>query len=152
LSGVRLRDPELRNWFKCVDAFIYNPLLEPGFILEPACNKEANELRELLDQSKGESPMLVGASTIIAVCAAPGSGNLLLASGAVARRADDNRTLLLGVPVPASTCSSISADNGIVDALRVGVYYVQLRMPSLSLRWSIVSQSCWGNWQHVVLL
>jgi hypothetical protein len=39
-------DPELRHWFEGVDAYIRKTLLEPGFILEPACNNEAKELRE----------------------------------------------------------------------------------------------------------
>jgi hypothetical protein len=39
-------DPELREWFTHVDAYIRKTLLEPGFVLEPACNNEANTLRE----------------------------------------------------------------------------------------------------------
>jgi hypothetical protein len=58
------RDPELRDWFKDGDAYIrkvrildelrFSPndvspfqiLLEPGYVLEPACNNRGNELRE----------------------------------------------------------------------------------------------------------
>ena len=39
-------DKELREWFSRVDTFIRKTLLEPGFVLEPQCNKEAKELRE----------------------------------------------------------------------------------------------------------
>ncbi|RPD56928.1 hypothetical protein L226DRAFT_573722 [Lentinus tigrinus ALCF2SS1-7] len=40
------QDEELRNWFRSVDAYTRKVLLDPGFVLEPQCNNEANELRE----------------------------------------------------------------------------------------------------------
>ncbi|RDX46088.1 hypothetical protein OH76DRAFT_1407219 [Lentinus brumalis] len=40
------KDEDLRNWFRSVDAYTRKVLLEPGFVLEPQCNNEANELRE----------------------------------------------------------------------------------------------------------
>ncbi|TCD61093.1 hypothetical protein EIP91_009046 [Steccherinum ochraceum] len=40
------KDEELRNWFKAVDAYIRKVLIEPGYVLEPDCNNEANRLRE----------------------------------------------------------------------------------------------------------
>jgi hypothetical protein len=40
------KDPELREWFKNVDSYVHKVLLEPGFVLEPNCNNQANELRE----------------------------------------------------------------------------------------------------------
>ncbi|KIM39008.1 hypothetical protein M413DRAFT_447366 [Hebeloma cylindrosporum] len=40
------RDPDLREWFKAVDHYIRKVLLEPGYILEPDCNTQANQLRE----------------------------------------------------------------------------------------------------------
>ncbi|TFK83404.1 hypothetical protein K466DRAFT_665853 [Polyporus arcularius HHB13444] len=40
------QDEDLRNWFRSVDAYTRKVLLEPGFVLEPQCNNEANELRE----------------------------------------------------------------------------------------------------------
>ena len=39
-------DEDLRNWFNAVDAYTRKVLLEPGFVLEPKCNDEANKLRE----------------------------------------------------------------------------------------------------------
>jgi len=40
------RDQELRNWFKLVNQYARKVLLQPGFVLEPACNNEAREIRE----------------------------------------------------------------------------------------------------------
>ncbi|THH17056.1 hypothetical protein EUX98_g9201 [Antrodiella citrinella] len=40
------RDESLRDWFKGVDSYIRKVLLEPGYVLEPDCNNEANRLRE----------------------------------------------------------------------------------------------------------
>ncbi|KAI0747079.1 hypothetical protein C8Q80DRAFT_1179196 [Daedaleopsis nitida] len=40
------RDEELKNWFRSVDAYTRKVLIEPGFVLEPQCNNEANALRE----------------------------------------------------------------------------------------------------------
>ncbi|KAH8096888.1 hypothetical protein BXZ70DRAFT_895650 [Cristinia sonorae] len=40
------RDEELRQWFRSVDTYIRKVLLEPGYVLEPDCNNEANRLRE----------------------------------------------------------------------------------------------------------
>ncbi|PSS29844.1 hypothetical protein PHLCEN_2v2659 [Hermanssonia centrifuga] len=39
-------DEDLRNWFRSVDAYIRKVLLEPGYVLEPECNNEANRLRD----------------------------------------------------------------------------------------------------------
>ncbi|EIN12698.1 hypothetical protein PUNSTDRAFT_97516 [Punctularia strigosozonata HHB-11173 SS5] len=39
-------DSGLRDWFKRVDAYVRKCLLEPGFVLEPACNNEAVEIRD----------------------------------------------------------------------------------------------------------
>ncbi|KAI0765239.1 hypothetical protein C8Q74DRAFT_1039176 [Fomes fomentarius] len=39
-------DEELRNWFRSVDSYTRKVLLDPGFVLEPHCNDEANALRE----------------------------------------------------------------------------------------------------------
>lgn len=39
-------DPELREWFTRVDAYVRKTLLEPGFVLEPACNNDANALMD----------------------------------------------------------------------------------------------------------
>ncbi|KZT70697.1 hypothetical protein DAEQUDRAFT_667430 [Daedalea quercina L-15889] len=43
-------DPELRQWFSDCDAYARRVLLEPGFVLEPQCNNQANEL---LDRGRG---------------------------------------------------------------------------------------------------
>lgn len=40
------KDEDLRNWFKQCDSYIRQVLLEPGYVLEPKCNDEANRLRE----------------------------------------------------------------------------------------------------------
>ncbi|KAF7791135.1 hypothetical protein EIP86_002146 [Pleurotus ostreatoroseus] len=40
------KDEELRDWFKRCDSYIRQVLLEPGFVLEPQCNDQANRLRE----------------------------------------------------------------------------------------------------------
>ncbi|EKM56742.1 uncharacterized protein PHACADRAFT_91847 [Phanerochaete carnosa HHB-10118-sp] len=40
------KDDELRDWFKQCDAYIRKVLIEPGYVLEPDCNNEANRLRE----------------------------------------------------------------------------------------------------------
>ncbi|TDL18299.1 hypothetical protein BD410DRAFT_842921 [Rickenella mellea] len=39
-------DEELRDWFYSVAAYLRKTLLEPGFVLEPECNNEANRLRD----------------------------------------------------------------------------------------------------------
>ncbi|KAL0948737.1 hypothetical protein HGRIS_008869 [Hohenbuehelia grisea] len=46
LADDTRRDPELRDWFRRVDTYIRKVLFEPGFVLEPACNNEAKDLRE----------------------------------------------------------------------------------------------------------
>ncbi|EMD31027.1 hypothetical protein CERSUDRAFT_120157, partial [Gelatoporia subvermispora B] len=40
------QDEELRNWFHQCDAYARRVLLDAGFVLEPKCNDEANQLRE----------------------------------------------------------------------------------------------------------
>ncbi|KAL7283990.1 hypothetical protein ACG7TL_001263 [Trametes sanguinea] len=40
------QDEELRQWFRDVDAYTRKVLLDPGFVLEPQCNNEANALKE----------------------------------------------------------------------------------------------------------
>ncbi|KAI0336661.1 hypothetical protein GY45DRAFT_1376920 [Cubamyces sp. BRFM 1775] len=40
------QDEELRQWFRDVDTYTRKVLLDPGFVLEPQCNNEANALRE----------------------------------------------------------------------------------------------------------
>ncbi|KAF5368710.1 hypothetical protein D9615_010299 [Tricholomella constricta] len=41
------RDKELRDWFKAVDQYMRKVvLLEPGYVLEPDCNSQANRLRD----------------------------------------------------------------------------------------------------------
>ncbi|CDO71185.1 hypothetical protein BN946_scf184845.g55 [Trametes cinnabarina] len=40
------QDEELRQWFRDVDSYTRKVLLEPGFVLEPQCNSEANALKE----------------------------------------------------------------------------------------------------------
>ncbi|KAI0057660.1 hypothetical protein BV25DRAFT_1970625 [Artomyces pyxidatus] len=39
-------DEEFRHWFEGVDAYSRKVLLEPGYVLEPACNSEGRELRD----------------------------------------------------------------------------------------------------------
>ncbi|OJT01692.1 hypothetical protein TRAPUB_7748 [Trametes pubescens] len=39
-------DAELRQWFSDVDTYTRKVLLDPGFVLEPQCNNDANTLRE----------------------------------------------------------------------------------------------------------
>jgi hypothetical protein len=34
------RDEELRNWFKQVNQYARKVLLQPGYVLEPACDSE----------------------------------------------------------------------------------------------------------------
>jgi hypothetical protein len=46
LSDDAKRDQELRTWFQEVDKYSRQVLLEPGFVLEPACNSRARELRD----------------------------------------------------------------------------------------------------------
>ncbi|KZT25454.1 hypothetical protein NEOLEDRAFT_1133378 [Neolentinus lepideus HHB14362 ss-1] len=46
LSEDARQDEELRKWFKSVDAYVRKVLLEPGFVIEPQCNHEANELKD----------------------------------------------------------------------------------------------------------
>lgn len=46
LSDDAKRDQELRNWFMDVDQYIRQVLLEPGYVIEPACNSRARELRD----------------------------------------------------------------------------------------------------------
>ncbi|TDL19313.1 hypothetical protein BD410DRAFT_842217 [Rickenella mellea] len=38
-------EEELRDWFHSVDTYIRRVLLEPGFVLKPECNNEANRVR-----------------------------------------------------------------------------------------------------------
>ncbi|KAG6890844.1 hypothetical protein C0992_012483 [Termitomyces sp. T32_za158] len=40
------RDKELRDWFKELDTYVHQVLLEPGYVLDPACNDRAVQLRE----------------------------------------------------------------------------------------------------------
>jgi len=40
------QDEELRDWFRKVDTYTRKVLLEPGYVLEPDCNNQANALRE----------------------------------------------------------------------------------------------------------
>jgi hypothetical protein len=40
------RDEALSAWFSTVDAYIRKVLLEPGYVIEPDCNNQANHLRE----------------------------------------------------------------------------------------------------------
>ncbi|KAG6885293.1 hypothetical protein C0993_003577 [Termitomyces sp. T159_Od127] len=40
------RDKELRDWFNEVDRYLHQVLLEPGYVLDQACNDRANQLRE----------------------------------------------------------------------------------------------------------
>ncbi|KIY52213.1 hypothetical protein FISHEDRAFT_35804 [Fistulina hepatica ATCC 64428] len=46
LSDDAKRDPELRSWLETYARFVRKTVLEAGFILEPACNTEANRLRK----------------------------------------------------------------------------------------------------------
>ena len=39
-------DDALREWFSAVDTYLRRVLLEPGYVLEPVCNTQANHLRE----------------------------------------------------------------------------------------------------------
>lgn len=39
-------DDALREWFSAIDAYLRRVLLEPGYVLEPDCNTQANRLRE----------------------------------------------------------------------------------------------------------
>lgn len=39
-------DPELRGWFKQVDAWARKSLLEPGYVLNDECGREGNRLRD----------------------------------------------------------------------------------------------------------
>ncbi|KAI0279401.1 hypothetical protein BGY98DRAFT_968754 [Russula aff. rugulosa BPL654] len=39
-------DEEFRQWFQSVDAYTRKLLLEPGYVLEPACNSEGRQVRE----------------------------------------------------------------------------------------------------------
>ncbi|KAH9943958.1 hypothetical protein B0H21DRAFT_779540 [Amylocystis lapponica] len=40
------QDEELREWFRSVDTYTRRVLLDAGYVLEPQCNDEANNLRE----------------------------------------------------------------------------------------------------------
>ncbi|KAG5640527.1 hypothetical protein DXG03_008215 [Asterophora parasitica] len=40
------RDKELRDWFRSVEGYSRKVLLEPGYVLEPGCNEQANHLRD----------------------------------------------------------------------------------------------------------
>ncbi|KAF9473113.1 hypothetical protein BDN70DRAFT_937687, partial [Pholiota conissans] len=40
------RDQDLRQWWSTVDGYVRKVLLEPGYILEPDCNTQANKLRD----------------------------------------------------------------------------------------------------------
>ncbi|KAL1744429.1 hypothetical protein HDZ31DRAFT_38713 [Schizophyllum fasciatum] len=46
LADDARRDQELRRWLESVGTYTRRTLLEPGFILEPQCNNDANRLRE----------------------------------------------------------------------------------------------------------
>ncbi|TRM64115.1 hypothetical protein BD626DRAFT_547830 [Schizophyllum amplum] len=46
LADDARRDQELRQWLEDTGRYTRKTLLEPGFILEPQCNNEANRLRE----------------------------------------------------------------------------------------------------------
>ncbi|KAG6809329.1 hypothetical protein H0H92_000666 [Tricholoma furcatifolium] len=46
LSDDAHRDTELRRWFNEVNDYVHQALLEPGYVLDDACNHRANELRE----------------------------------------------------------------------------------------------------------
>ena len=39
-------DEEFRQWFQSVDAYTRKLLLEPGYVLESACNSEGHQVRE----------------------------------------------------------------------------------------------------------
>ncbi|EPQ50351.1 hypothetical protein GLOTRDRAFT_141540 [Gloeophyllum trabeum ATCC 11539] len=39
-------DQELREWFQRVDTYVRKVLLEPGFVIEPQCNREGNEVKD----------------------------------------------------------------------------------------------------------
>jgi len=39
-------DEELRAWFKDLDSYVRKTLLEPGYIISPDCNNQANRLQE----------------------------------------------------------------------------------------------------------
>ncbi|PPQ68177.1 hypothetical protein CVT24_005064 [Panaeolus cyanescens] len=47
LADDTKRDEALKEWFRAVNLYVRKVLLEPGYILEPDCNKHANRLREL---------------------------------------------------------------------------------------------------------
>jgi hypothetical protein len=47
LADDASRDEGLRTWFKAVDLYIRKVLLEPGYVLEPDCNTQANRLTDL---------------------------------------------------------------------------------------------------------
>ncbi|KAK7689617.1 hypothetical protein QCA50_007410 [Cerrena zonata] len=40
------QDEELRDWFRAVDSYVRKVLLEPGYVLEPDCNNQANRLKD----------------------------------------------------------------------------------------------------------
>ncbi|KAH9944711.1 hypothetical protein B0H21DRAFT_863006 [Amylocystis lapponica] len=40
------RDEDLRNWFRDIDSFSRDVLLQPGYVLDDQCNDRANQLRE----------------------------------------------------------------------------------------------------------
>ncbi|TFY82424.1 hypothetical protein EWM64_g1578, partial [Hericium alpestre] len=46
LNNDARNDEDFRKWFSAVDAYTRKVLLEPGYVLEPACNAEGRELRE----------------------------------------------------------------------------------------------------------
>ena len=39
-------DEDFRQWFQSVDAYTRKLLLEPGYVLEPACNSEGRQVRD----------------------------------------------------------------------------------------------------------
>ncbi|KAH9474282.1 hypothetical protein JR316_0013445 [Psilocybe cubensis] len=41
------RDPALREWFSALNLYVRKVLLEPGYVLEPACNSHARKLRDI---------------------------------------------------------------------------------------------------------
>ncbi|RXW16225.1 hypothetical protein EST38_g9633 [Candolleomyces aberdarensis] len=55
------RDPELREWFSKLNTYIRRVLLEPGYILEPACDSEGRRLvredgKRFYGTGRGEEP------------------------------------------------------------------------------------------------
>ncbi|CAE6364948.1 unnamed protein product [Rhizoctonia solani] len=40
------KDEELRAWFRKLNEYVHQVLLEPGYVLQPQCNSRGNEIRE----------------------------------------------------------------------------------------------------------